>query len=423
MQNTKLMSFKSGLQPCMACKAKVPHEDKHTLCAWCLGVQHATLALEREVACSICAAFQPWVRENRLERATRASSTSSVASPSAAVSAPEPLLHELSQDPLLDISDAQAHRSRSPSPQARRVKHSKQVRDIMDLKAQMAQILELLSKQAPATPAAVPAPIQPQLPYPPSPTGDQGEWEEVSQLAQENTLSIVASRDDMQVGGEPEPPAEEEPSFEVASEASTPPLSNPVSAWMGRAAAFLQVPWMPAAEPGLHGGEEVARMMMETDSDSESDSGSDFYPTDTPSDVTEEVDSPSSMEELVRNPEKEVARMMMETDSDSESDSGSDFYPTDTPSDVTEEVDSPSSMEELVRNPENDLMEHMVVMTNRYAAQFLQQQRDSLGPHAHAHKWKETSVPELKKPEKNGPKKDAGCAQRKAYAKTAAAVA
>ncbi|MGH0140395.1 UNVERIFIED_CONTAM: hypothetical protein FKN15_005156 [Acipenser sinensis] len=137
-------------------------------------------------------------------------------------------------------------RSRSQSPQARRVKCSKQARDIIDLKAQMVQVLELLSKQAAVAPAAVPAPIQPQLPYPPSPRGHQGGWEEVSQLAQEDMLSIVTSGDgascssDMQVGGEPEPPAEEEPSFEVALEASGPPLLN--SALMGHAAAFLQVP-------------------------------------------------------------------------------------------------------------------------------------------------------------------------------------
>ncbi|MGH0143814.1 UNVERIFIED_CONTAM: hypothetical protein FKN15_007449 [Acipenser sinensis] len=43
-------------------------------------------------------------------------------------------------------------------------------------------------------------------------------------------------------GGELEPPAVEEPGFEVASEASAPPLSSSVS-------AFLQDPWTPAAEP------------------------------------------------------------------------------------------------------------------------------------------------------------------------------
>ncbi|MGH0157717.1 UNVERIFIED_CONTAM: hypothetical protein FKN15_038389 [Acipenser sinensis] len=196
---------KSGFHPCTAFKAKIPHEDKNTLCARCLGVQHATIALERKMACSICAAFQPRIRENRLEMATRANSMSSVAGPSAALGSPEPLHHELSQDPLLDIPDAQ-------------------------------------------DPVVAPHPLRQE-------GGDQGGWEEASQLAQEDTLSIAASEDrasfssDMQVGGEPKPPAEEEPSFEVASEASTPPLSDSVSALMGRASAFLQVPWMPAAEP------------------------------------------------------------------------------------------------------------------------------------------------------------------------------
>ncbi|MGH0168951.1 UNVERIFIED_CONTAM: hypothetical protein FKN15_055856 [Acipenser sinensis] len=49
----------------------------------------------------------------------------------------------------------------------------------------------------------------------------------------------------MQAG---EPPADEEPGFEVASETSAPLLCSLVSALMGRAAAFLQVPWTPAAE-------------------------------------------------------------------------------------------------------------------------------------------------------------------------------
>ncbi|MGH0148417.1 UNVERIFIED_CONTAM: hypothetical protein FKN15_012700 [Acipenser sinensis] len=89
-------------------------------------------------------------------------------------------------------------------------------------------------------------------------------WEEVSQLAQDDTLSIVASGEgasfssDMQVD---EPPAEEEPGFEVASESSAPqvdeppaeeeppPPSSSVSALMRRAAAFLQVTWTQAAEP------------------------------------------------------------------------------------------------------------------------------------------------------------------------------
>ncbi|MGH0121906.1 UNVERIFIED_CONTAM: hypothetical protein FKN15_077097 [Acipenser sinensis] len=108
MQNTELMSVKSGFHPFMACKARIPQEDRHTLCVRCLGIQHAILALEREVDCSICAAFQPQVKENRLERAMWVSSMSSVAGPSAALGALEPLLHDLFQDPLLDIPSAQA---------------------------------------------------------------------------------------------------------------------------------------------------------------------------------------------------------------------------------------------------------------------------------------------------------------------------
>ncbi|MGH0141847.1 UNVERIFIED_CONTAM: hypothetical protein FKN15_050272 [Acipenser sinensis] len=134
MHNTRPMSGKSGFHPCTACNPNIPQEDKHTLCAWCLGVQHATLALERDVACSIM----------RLS----------------------------------------------------------------------------------------------------SPRGVQGGWEEASQLAQEDTLSIAASGEgasssDMQVG---EPPAEDEPGFELASEARARPLSSSVSALMGHVAALLQVP-------------------------------------------------------------------------------------------------------------------------------------------------------------------------------------
>ncbi|MGH0149329.1 UNVERIFIED_CONTAM: hypothetical protein FKN15_019544 [Acipenser sinensis] len=119
---------------------------------------------------------------------------SSTAGPSAALGAPD----VQSQDSLLDIPNAQAARSRSPSPHAKRVKRSKQARDIMDLKAQMAQVLELLIKQPPAAPAPVQALLQPQVP--------QGGWEMSPQLAQEDTLSIAASGDgasfssDMQVG-------------------------------------------------------------------------------------------------------------------------------------------------------------------------------------------------------------------------------
>ncbi|MGH0139494.1 UNVERIFIED_CONTAM: hypothetical protein FKN15_071848 [Acipenser sinensis] len=173
MQNTRPMSGKSGFHPFTACNTNIPQEDKHTLCAQCLGIQHATLALERDVACSICEAFQPRVKEARLERATRSSSASSMAGLSAALGAPEPLLHDLSQDPLLGFSDVQAARSLSSSLQARRVKRSKQARDIMDLKAQMAQVLELLAKQAPAAQAPIQALLQPQLPYP-LPQGSTG---------------------------------------------------------------------------------------------------------------------------------------------------------------------------------------------------------------------------------------------------------
>ncbi|MGH0127688.1 UNVERIFIED_CONTAM: hypothetical protein FKN15_021518 [Acipenser sinensis] len=154
------------------------------------------------MACSICEAFQPRVKETRLGRATRASSASSMAGLSTALGAPEPLLHDLSQDPLRDIPDVQAPRSHSPSLQGE--------------------------------------------------GGVQAGWEEASQLAQEDTLSIAASGEgasfssDMQVG---EIPAEEEPGFEVASEASATPLSSLAAALMGRAAAFLQVPWTSAAEP------------------------------------------------------------------------------------------------------------------------------------------------------------------------------
>ncbi|MGH0148549.1 UNVERIFIED_CONTAM: hypothetical protein FKN15_014999 [Acipenser sinensis] len=110
------------------------------------------------MACSICAAFQPRVKEDRLERATKMSCASSVAGTLAAI-----------EDPVLDIPDAQASCSRSTSLQARRVKRSRQARDIMDLKAQMAQVLELLAKQAPAAPATVPAQLQPNCHTPPPP--------------------------------------------------------------------------------------------------------------------------------------------------------------------------------------------------------------------------------------------------------------
>ncbi|MGH0164960.1 UNVERIFIED_CONTAM: hypothetical protein FKN15_048084 [Acipenser sinensis] len=69
--------------------------------------------------------------------------------------------------------------------------------------------MDLKAKQVPAAQAPVQAPLQPQLPYPPSPRGVQGGWEEGSQLAQEDMLSIAASGEgtsffsDMQVGETP----------------------------------------------------------------------------------------------------------------------------------------------------------------------------------------------------------------------------
>ncbi|MGH0160104.1 UNVERIFIED_CONTAM: hypothetical protein FKN15_039127 [Acipenser sinensis] len=208
MQNTRPMSGKSGFHPCTACNANIPQEDKHTLCAQCLGIQHATLALERDVACSICEAFQLLVKE-ALWRGPQGWALRPL----------WPDHQRILEDSLLGIPDGQAVHSHSPFLQARRVKLSKQTRDIMDLKAHMAQ-------------------------------------EEVSLLAQEDTFSIASSGEgasfssDKHVG---ETPAEEEPGFEVASEAiAAPPpspLSSSVSALMGRAAALLQVAWMPAAEP------------------------------------------------------------------------------------------------------------------------------------------------------------------------------
>ncbi|MGH0146784.1 UNVERIFIED_CONTAM: hypothetical protein FKN15_009056 [Acipenser sinensis] len=109
-----------------------------------------------------------------------------------------------------------------------------------------------LGKTGTSGPGLCPGPAAAPIAIPPSPRGVQGGWEEASQLAQEDMLSISASREgasffsDMQVGV---PPAEEEPGFEVALEASAPLLSSSVSALMGRAAAFLQVPWMTVAEP------------------------------------------------------------------------------------------------------------------------------------------------------------------------------
>ncbi|MGH0155830.1 UNVERIFIED_CONTAM: hypothetical protein FKN15_052545 [Acipenser sinensis] len=176
------------------------------------------MALERDVACSVCEAFQLWVKEACLERVRKESSASYAAGLSAAFGSPdEAPLHSLP-----DIPSAQ--RNHSPSPAAKWVKCSKQAIDIMDLKAQMAQVLELLSKQATAS-APAQAPLQPQAPYPPSPQGTQGGWEGSPQLAQEDALSIAV----MQL--------------------HSPLICSSVSALMECAAAFLQVHWTPAAQP------------------------------------------------------------------------------------------------------------------------------------------------------------------------------
>ncbi|MGH0146792.1 UNVERIFIED_CONTAM: hypothetical protein FKN15_058712 [Acipenser sinensis] len=100
--------------------------------------------------------------------------------------------------------------------------------------------LELLMRQqAPGAPATAPAPPLPTpVPAPVSPRGDQGEG---------------SFPTEMEEGEEPVLSAEAESSSDVVSEASVPPLSSSMSALMGRAATFLQVPWMTAAEPHLHG--------------------------------------------------------------------------------------------------------------------------------------------------------------------------
>ncbi|MGH0165114.1 UNVERIFIED_CONTAM: hypothetical protein FKN15_057379 [Acipenser sinensis] len=46
---------------CTSCKANVHLSDKHPLCVQCLGVQHATEAMDREDFYNLCAAFQPRV--------------------------------------------------------------------------------------------------------------------------------------------------------------------------------------------------------------------------------------------------------------------------------------------------------------------------------------------------------------------------
>ncbi|MGH0162913.1 UNVERIFIED_CONTAM: hypothetical protein FKN15_043838 [Acipenser sinensis] len=204
---------------CTACNANIPQEDEHTLCVRCLGVPHATMALERDVACSGCEAFQPMVKEARLQRAREESTAPYAAGPSAAFGSPDNAF----LDSMSEIPSAQ--RNRSPAP--KRVKRSKQARDIINLKAQMAQVLDLLSKQAAAS-----APVQPPLqPQASSPQERQG-WGSPPQLTQENALSIAASGDaaslsfDMQVG---DTPSGEDPSSKYVSEASSTPLPSSVS--------------------------------------------------------------------------------------------------------------------------------------------------------------------------------------------------
>ncbi|MGH0176359.1 UNVERIFIED_CONTAM: hypothetical protein FKN15_072637 [Acipenser sinensis] len=150
-----------GFHAYTACNASIPQEDNHTLCVRRLGVSDAIMALERDVACSICEAFQPRMKEDRLERARKESSATYAAGSSAALGSSE----AVPLDSPLSIPNAQHIRSPSPS--------AKQARDIMDLKAQMAQVLELLSKQATAA-ASVQAPLQPQESYPPSPQSARG---------------------------------------------------------------------------------------------------------------------------------------------------------------------------------------------------------------------------------------------------------
>ncbi|MGH0173129.1 UNVERIFIED_CONTAM: hypothetical protein FKN15_064630 [Acipenser sinensis] len=170
----------------------MPQEDGRTLCVWCLGVQHATLALGDETLCDICRSFQPQVIRNRLARAMGAEALLPVAEPSAALGAPVPTLLLLSQSLSQDIPCAQVWLSTplscSPSLQEKRVKRSRQTRDIMDLKTQMAQVLELLSRQqAPAAPAAAPAPPLP------APLPAQGEGELPTLMAEEDALSITSA--------------------------------------------------------------------------------------------------------------------------------------------------------------------------------------------------------------------------------------
>ncbi|MGH0151946.1 UNVERIFIED_CONTAM: hypothetical protein FKN15_033225 [Acipenser sinensis] len=209
-----------------------------TLSVRCLGVQHATEAIGNEDFCNICMAFQSRVHRNRLNRAMEIDILSSMGEPSVALWAQTSLL-QLSQSPSQEIPYAQAPaltpRSRSPSPQARRVKRSRQARDMMDFKAQMAQAFELLSRQqASAVLVEVPAliPLVP-APVPRSSMGAQAEPEPQPLMVEEDTLSIAASWGEsyfpmeMEEGEELSSSSEAEPSSEVASEATLPPLPTP----------------------------------------------------------------------------------------------------------------------------------------------------------------------------------------------------
>ncbi|MGH0150740.1 UNVERIFIED_CONTAM: hypothetical protein FKN15_041208 [Acipenser sinensis] len=154
------------------------------------------------------------------------------------------------QRPLQEIPCAQAPglkpRSRSPSPQARMVKRSRQARDIMDLKAQMTQVLELLS--APVALVEVPAPIPlAQALVPGSPMEAQAELKPQPLMAEEDTLSIAASwgessfPTEMEEGEELAPFTEAEPSSEFALEANLAPLSSSMSA-LTRRSMFPTIP-------------------------------------------------------------------------------------------------------------------------------------------------------------------------------------
>ncbi|MGH0160264.1 UNVERIFIED_CONTAM: hypothetical protein FKN15_058952 [Acipenser sinensis] len=185
------MLSKTGFHACTSCRANIPQEDKHTHCAWCLGIQHATLALERERWPAV-----PRPQWPDCQRLLEPQNPSSMNRP----------------------GTLWTSRHKRPRSWSWGCGWSRRCQSIL-----------------------------PQVQYPPTPRGYQGEQEEAPQMAQEDTLSIAPSWDSvsfssgMEVGGELEPPAEEEPSFEVASEASAPPRSDSTSALMGRAAAFVQM--------------------------------------------------------------------------------------------------------------------------------------------------------------------------------------